>query len=69
MTFLFDDDVPDDLSHLLNHIGHRVIFLRAVLARDTPDAAVLAYAVEHGFILVTCNRDDFIALRRSGPTT
>ena len=46
MTFLFDDDVPDDLSHLLKHIGHRVTFLREVLPRDTPDAAVLDHAVQ-----------------------
>ena len=37
MTFLFDDDVPDDLSHLLTHAGHRVTSLREVLPRDTPD--------------------------------
>jgi predicted nuclease of predicted toxin-antitoxin system len=62
VTFLFDDDVPDDLSHLLIHLGHRVTFLREVLPRDTPDAAVLDYAVRHGLIVVTCNRDDFVAL-------
>lgn len=67
MTFLFDDDVPDDLSHLLIHIGHRVTFLREVVARDTPDEAVLDYAVQHGFILVTCNRDDVIRLTRERP--
>jgi hypothetical protein len=37
VTFLFDDDVPDDLSHLLKHVGHRVTFLREVLPRNTPD--------------------------------
>ena len=61
MTFLFDNDVPDDLSCLLNHIGHRVTCLCDVLPRDTPDAAVLDYAVQHGLIVVTCNRDDFVA--------
>jgi len=44
VTFLFDDDVPDDLSHLLLHVGHRVTFLREALPRDTPDSAVLSYA-------------------------
>ncbi|MDP2627645.1 MAG: DUF5615 family PIN-like protein [Candidatus Rokubacteria bacterium] len=62
MTFLFDDDVPDDLSHLLKHVGHRVTFLREVLPRDTTDGAVLDHAVQHGLILVTCNRDDFLTL-------
>ncbi len=45
MTFRFGDDVPDDLSHLPNHVGHRVTFLREVLPRDTPDAALLEYMV------------------------
>jgi predicted nuclease of predicted toxin-antitoxin system len=69
VTFLFDDDVPDDLSHLLKHVGHRVTFLREVLPRDTPDAGVLDYTALHGLILITCNRDDFTALgsQRSHP--
>lgn len=62
MNFLFDDDVPDDLSHLLNHSGHRVTFLREVLPREASDAAVLAHAAQHGLILETCNRDNFIKL-------
>jgi len=66
-TFLFDDDVPDDLSYLLTHLGHRVTFLRDALPRDTLDAAVLEYAVRHGLILVTCNRDDFLALGSQRP--
>ena len=69
MTFLFDDDVPDDLSHLLKHVGHCVTFLREVLPRGTPDAGVLDHAVLHGLILVTRNRDDFTTLgsQRSHP--
>jgi predicted nuclease of predicted toxin-antitoxin system len=67
VTFLFDDDVPDDLSHLLNHVGHRVTFLRDVLPRDTQDAALLEYAVQHGLVLVTCNRDDFVKLGSERP--
>jgi predicted nuclease of predicted toxin-antitoxin system len=67
VTFLFDDDVPDDLSHLLLHVGHRVTFLREALPRDTPDSAVLGYAIDHGLILVTCNRDDFIVLGADHP--
>jgi predicted nuclease of predicted toxin-antitoxin system len=39
-----------------------VTFLRDVLPRETPDVAVLEYAVEHGLVLVSCNRDDFVAL-------
>ncbi len=67
MTFLFDDDVPDDLSHLLIHVGHSVTFLREVLPRDTADSAVLDHATRDGLILVTCNRDDFITLGSERP--
>ena len=67
MTFLFDDDVPDDLSHLLLHVGHRVTFLREVLPREAADSAVLGYTAANGLILVTCNRDDFIVLGSQRP--
>lgn len=67
MNFLFDDDVPDDLSHLLLHVGHRVTFLREVLPRDASDLAVFDYATHHGLTLVTCNRDDFISLGSQRP--
>ena len=69
VTFLFDDDVPDDLSHLLTHVGHRVTFLREALPRDTSDAVVRDYAVQRGFVLVTCNRDDFVKSDRSDLAT
>ena len=44
MTFLLDQDVPDDLSYLLEQLGHEVI---------------LHFADERGCVLLTCNRDDF----------
>jgi predicted nuclease of predicted toxin-antitoxin system len=53
VTFLFNDNVPDDPTHLLSHIGYHVMFLREVLPRDAPDAAVLGYAVENRLMLVT----------------
>lgn len=66
MTFFLDQDVPDDLAHWLRHRGHAVTCLRDVLPVTTSDSAVLAYAHTHGAILVTCNRDDFLALRPEG---
>ncbi len=62
MKFLFDNDVPDDLGYVLRELGHIVLLLREVLPRTTPDPEVLAYATAHGLILITCNRDDFLAL-------
>ena len=63
MKFL-DHDVPDDLSYLLEQLGHNVILLRKVLPGDSSDEAVSRFAQEAGCILLTCNRDDFCASRR-----
>lgn len=64
MKFLFDHDVPDDLMHLLRELGHDVTLLREVLPRTSQDSAVLVYARDKKVVLVTCNRDDFVALTR-----
>ena len=52
---------------LTTHVGHHVTCLREVLPRDAPDAAVMDHAVQHGLILVTCNRDDFVTLASERP--
>ena len=67
MKFLFDHDVPEDLSHLLRHLGHEVRLLREVLPQDSLDPEVLRFAHEQGFLLITCNRDDFLALAARQP--
>jgi len=67
VKFLLDHDVPDDLSYLLEQLGHDVTLLRRVLPRDYADEAVLQFASEHGFVLLTCNRDDFLALAATRP--
>jgi predicted nuclease of predicted toxin-antitoxin system len=67
VTFLFDHDVPDDLAHVLRQLGHTVVRLREVLPTTTPDPDVLAYAFAHQMIMITCNRDDFVALAQSQP--
>ena len=62
MKFLLDHDVPDDLSYLLEQLGHDVTLLRRALPGDSSDEAVLRFALETGCILLTCNRDDFLHL-------
>ncbi len=62
MKFLLDHDVPDDLSHLLDQLGHEVSFLRDILPATTPDEQVLSASISRAMILLTCNRDDFLAL-------
>ena len=67
MTVLFDHDVPDDLSYLLQQLGHEVVLLRDRLPKEASDPAVLQFAYEHDFLLVTCNRDDFVELAKDKP--
>ena len=67
MKFLLDQDVPEDLSYLLHELGHEVLRLRDVLPQETADLLVLQFAHEHGCLLVTCNRNDFIELAQRQP--
>jgi len=62
LKFVLDQDVPDDLSYLLQELGHEVLLLRQVLPTDAADATVLQFARDNGCILITCNRDDFLEL-------
>lgn len=43
-----------------------MVLLRDVLPVESKDREVLAHAKEREAILVTCNRDDFLALARKG---
>ena len=67
MKFLLDHDVPDDLSYLLEQLGHEVSLLRQVLPPDASDPTVLQFAHEHECVLLTCNRDDFVELAKQQP--
>jgi predicted nuclease of predicted toxin-antitoxin system len=64
MTFLLDQDVPDDLTYSLRELGYGIVLLRDVLPITSDDASVLQYAIQKGHILITCNRDDFLVATR-----
>ena len=61
MKFLLDHDVPDDAAFSLEALGHVVIKLREVRRVTAPDDEVLRLAGERACVLITCNRDDFLA--------
>jgi len=42
-------------------LGHEVVVLRDVLPVTADDATVLRYAAERGYVVITCNREDFVA--------
>jgi predicted nuclease of predicted toxin-antitoxin system len=67
VKFLLDHDVPDDLSYLLEQLGHEVTMLRKVIPGNSSDEAVLRFAHETGCTLLTCNRDDFLHLAAAKP--
>ena len=64
MRFLFDHDVPDDLAYAVRAAGHEVQLLRDVLPTTTADDDLLRIAGERDEVLVTCNRNDFVAAGR-----
>jgi predicted nuclease of predicted toxin-antitoxin system len=58
---------PQKLAGVLRQVGHEVIALRQVLPPHASDFEALEYAREHGLFLITCNRDDFLALAANHP--
>jgi len=69
VKFFLDHDVPAEIARVLRHEGNEVIELREVLPVQATDPDVFNYARENDFILITCNRDDFLpfASRSANP--
>ncbi len=67
MRFLLDHDVPDDISYVLEALGHEAQRLRELVEATVPDEQVLDLAREQASVLITCNRDDFLALTARSP--
>lgn len=67
MRFLFDHDVPEELAYCLEALGHEVVRLRHVRPATMRDEDVLRLAAEQGCVLITCNRDDFLAAAQRVP--
>jgi len=53
VKFLLDHDVPDDLSYLLEQLGHEVTLLRKALPGDSSDEAILQFAYAADCVLLT----------------
>ena len=68
MNFLLDNDVPEELSYLLDHLGHRISRVREALTGAASDAAVLDYAFRHDLIVITA-REHSAAAGRETPRT
>jgi predicted nuclease of predicted toxin-antitoxin system len=62
VRFFLDHDVPTEVARVLRREGHEVTELRDVLPVTASDLDALRYASERLLFVVTCNRDDFLAL-------
>ena len=62
MKFFLDHDVAESLGGFLVQRGHPINRLREVLPPDTEDAAAFAFAHEKSAIIISCNRNHFLAL-------
>lgn len=67
MRFFLDHDVPAEVGGVLRRERHGVISLREVLPITASDYEALGYASEHDLFLITCNRNDFLALACTQP--
>lgn len=67
MKFFLDHDVPTEVAWVLRREHHEATELRDVLPVTAGDLDALRYAGEHGLFVVTCNRDDFLALVMEHP--
>ena len=62
MRFFLDHDVPRHLADALRRHGHEVELVPEVMPPEADDEEVFAYAAEKRAIMLTCNRNDFLAL-------
>jgi predicted nuclease of predicted toxin-antitoxin system len=49
------------MAYGLTTLGHEVFKLRELIDPQTSDEEVLRFAAKNNFVLITCNRDDFLA--------
>ena len=63
VTLLFDPNLSPRLPRLLGDLFPESIHVGSVLELDSPDEEIWEYAREHGFVIVTKDRD-FIRLSK-----
>ncbi|MDZ7706778.1 MAG: DUF5615 family PIN-like protein [Trueperaceae bacterium] len=65
MRFLLDEDLPPKTADVGRGLGLDVVSVHELARTGLSDEHQLAFAASERRILVTCNRDDFVALTRS----
>ncbi len=69
MNFLVDEDVPAEAARCLQQAGHQTFLVTETLGVRTDDVDVWQHAAETQSVVLTCNRQDFLALAGTAPET
>jgi len=69
VRFLIDEDVPIEVARCLQQAGHEVPLVAETLGVRTDDVDIWHHAVRAAAIVITCNRQDFLALDGAEPET
>jgi predicted nuclease of predicted toxin-antitoxin system len=67
VKFLLDEDVAIEVVRCLQQAGHEVVMVADALGKRTDDVDVWRHAARTSAIVVTCNRQDFLALAGDEP--
>lgn len=57
--------LPPATAVELQRLGHDATSVHSIGLVNTPDADVFAFAIDHGLVIVTENRDDFVRLSKA----
>lgn len=69
MRFLVDEDVAVEVARCLREAGHEASLVAEILGVRTDDVDIWHHAVRSEAIVLTCNRQDFLALAGVAPET
>ncbi len=62
MRYFLDEDLSGEVARIARNLGLDVCSVHEVDREGLDDAEQFGYATEHGMVMVTRNRDDFLIL-------
>jgi predicted nuclease of predicted toxin-antitoxin system len=65
MRYFLDEDLSDKVAQIARNLGLDVCSVHDVGREGLDDAEQFDYATEHGMVMVTRNRDDFLILNEA----
>jgi predicted nuclease of predicted toxin-antitoxin system len=62
VRFFLDEDLSDEVAQIARNLGLDALSVHEVGRRELDDSEQLDYAASQGMVMVTRNRDDYLAL-------